>query len=58
MPFLPKNHPYDWIVKCNDPRHNPPGLISLPGGTHKWQCPKCKTITEVVVPIKTLTEWK
>lgn len=48
MPFLPVDKDA-WKEPCRSREHNPPTMIVLANGVHKWQCPSCGHITTVVV---------
>lgn len=51
MPFI--KHDPTVIERCNNPEHNPPGLIVLEPGIHTYQCPSCGEITTVNAPLVT-----
>ena len=51
MPFLPSDEDEKWTQsKCTSPEHDPPRMIVLPPGTHKYQCPQCGQIQTIVIP--------
>lgn len=45
MPFVPvpeENEQWkQYREPCRHPEHDPPGMIVLPPGLHRWQCPAC-----------------
>lgn len=59
MPFLPQR-PEDkpkYSDTCTHPEHNPPTMIVLEPGIHRYQCPACKYITVIrVLPKYSLEE--
>jgi len=53
MPFIPVPQSEQPKPPCNHPEHNPPNMIVLSPGLHRYQCPACGQITDIFEPIIT-----
>lgn len=49
MPFI-EHIPPSKQKRCRSTEHNPPSLIVLKPGTHKWKCPNCGLVQTIIVP--------
>ena len=50
MPFLPVPLEEQPKPSCMSPEHNPPSMMVLKPGLHRWQCPSCGHVTNFTVP--------